>query len=151
MTAPHRSAIRRPVVRFNRPTARRAWSLFVLGVLAVLMHTLAAIGLIGSHQAMARGNADAGFSAAICSVVGTTANAASDTASIAGNTNPQPANGNPHDCCKLCVAGAPLLLADAIAAVPPAPTFHAARMNVDTARPATAAWTAHPPRGPPLV
>jgi hypothetical protein len=145
MTAP-----RRPTIRFNRPIARRAWSLCALGVLAVLMHTLAAIGLIGSHQAMARGNADT-FSAAICSVVGATANAVTDATSIAGNTAPQPAHGNPHDCCKLCVAAAPLLLADVTAAVPPAPTFHAAFAHGDTTRPATTAWTAHPPRGPPRV
>ena len=128
---------------------RRVRLLFALGLLAVLMHTLAAIGLIGSHRAMARGNADAGFVAAICSVVGTTANATADTTTIAGNTNPQPANDNPHDCCKLCVAAAPLLLADVTSAVPPAPTFHAPPVGDDTARPATAAWTAHPPRGPP--
>lgn len=120
-------------------------------MLAVLMHTLAAIGLVGSHQAMARDSVDA-FSASICSVAGATDTAAkTDNTGTTNNGDPSPANGNPHDCCKLCVAAAPLLLAAATAAVPPAPTFHATRMDGDTARPAAADWTAHPPRGPPTV
>ncbi|NJD35622.1 MAG: DUF2946 domain-containing protein [Betaproteobacteria bacterium] len=54
-----------------------------------------------------------------------------------------------QDCCTLCAASAPLLLADAALGVPPAPTFGDVFVAAAFLWPATLAWLSHPPRGPP--
>lgn len=126
---------------------RHARLLLVLGVFAVFMHTLAGMGLMGSHA-----GSDGKFVAGICTALGIS-NASAIQSPLGDLAGPQPANdkGNVHDCCKLCVASSPLLLASASLAVSPAPTFHAIFAAPLPARPASFAWTAHPPRGPPAT
>ena len=58
-------------------------------------------------------------------------------------------DGGHQDCCTLCAASAPLLLADAALGVPPAPTFRSIFFARSFPWPFTTAWLSHPPRGPP--
>jgi hypothetical protein len=126
---------------------RHARLLLVLGVFAMFMQSLAGMGLMGSHA-----GSDSKFVAEICTTLGIS-NALATQSTLADLADQQPANdngnGNVHNCCKLCVASSPLLLASTSLAVSPAPTFHAIFAAPFSARPASFAWTAHPPRGPP--
>jgi hypothetical protein len=132
----------------HRAAAHHARLLLVLGVFVVLMQSLASMGLMGSHQG--KSDSDGNFFAEICTVLGVSntqvaqGNAASDKQSPSDNSNT-------HDCCKLCVASGTLLFASTTPAVSPAPTFHARLATPFSARPASFAWTAHPPRGPPAA
>lgn len=128
-----------------RSALRHARLLLVLGVFAMFMQSLAGMGLMGSHA-----GSDGKFVAEICTALGIS-NARATQSTLADLADQQPANdnGNVHDCCKLCVASSPLLLASTSLAVSPAPTFHAIFATPFLARPASFAWTAHPPRGPP--
>lgn len=114
----------------HRPTAPRL--LLALGLLAVALHLWAAVAL----PAGAAGSD--GFVAEVCTSHG--------LAAVPGGGTPAPAG---HDCCKLCGAGAPLLLAAPTAAVPPAPTLAARTLSTDTAVLPPVARSAHAPRGPP--
>lgn len=130
-----------------RSALRHARLLLVLGVFAMFMQSLAGMGLMGSHA-----GSDSKFVAEICTTLGIS-NALATQSTLADLADQQPANdngnGNVHNCCKLCVASSPLLLASTSLAVSPAPTFHAIFAAPFSARPASFAWTAHPPRGPP--
>lgn len=137
-------ASRHPSFR-HRPASCHARLLLVLGVFALFMHSLAGMGLMGSHA-----GSNGKFVAEICTALGISPDKAITTAigNMADNDSP-PANGNAHDCCKLCVASAPLLLADTPLAVSPEPTFRITLAPPPPTRPASPVWTAHPPRGPP--
>lgn len=135
------------MLRTPRPlsVSRRAWLLLELGFFAVLMHTLAGMGLMGSHPG--KSGSDGNFVAEVCTVLGIGSVQAAQN-SAAGDSS-QPDTGNPRDCCTLCVASSPLLFASASPAVSPAPIFGARFHAHPATRPASFAWTAHPPRGPP--
>lgn len=119
----------------------RAAGLWAIGLLAVALHVLAGTGLLRSSADTGKG---VGFAAELCTSHGVVA---ADPAQTSGGGSP-PDTGS-HDCCKLCAAGGPLLAAELAAGVPPAPTFAARQVSLFSARPTQAAWTAHPPRGPP--
>lgn len=120
---------------------RRAVRLLLLGVLAVLLHALAGAGLMAPATAAGKG---ARYAAEVCTSHGLVK--LDPAQAPAGGSQPE---SGMHDCCKLCAAGGPLLAADIPAAVAPAPTFTIAQALPAAARPASVAWTAHAPRGPP--
>ena len=117
-----------------------AW-LLVLGLLAMSLHVLAGTGSLRGIAATGNGGR---FAAELCTSHGLLT---VDPAQTRGDSS-QPATGV-HDCCKLCAAGAPLLVADMAARVPLVPTFAAPHDSPTSARPRPAVRTAHPPRGPP--
>ncbi|AJP47770.1 hypothetical protein PG1C_03410 [Rugosibacter aromaticivorans] len=130
----------------HRAAVHHARLFLVLGVFAVLMQSLASMGLMGSHQG--KSDSDGKFFAEICTVLGVS-NAQATRSGVAGDKQSPSDSSNTHDCCKLCVASGALLFANTTLAVSPAPTFHASLSAFISARPASFAWTAHPPRGPP--
>ena len=119
---------------------RAAW-LLVLGLLAVALHALAGTGLLRAGSTAGKVGS---FAADVCTSHGVLT---VDPALIGGDSSP-PAAGA-HDCCKLCAAGAPLLVADMATGVPLAPSFATLHDSPIFARPTLAVRTAHPPRGPP--
>ena len=114
--------------------------LLAIGLFAMAMQTLGGIGI------MPRSSAAGGFYAEICSSKGVGRVAA---VLPAGKTH-APDSGH-QDCCKLCAASAPLLLADLAIGVPPAPTFRGMSAGNLVSRPSAQAWWAHSPRGPPTA
>lgn len=138
----------------HRTASRHARLFFVLGALAVLMHILTGMGLMGLHQGKL--DSSGNFVAEICTVLGvgkaqaTLGNISNIKINIAGDSSPSDSR-NPRDCCQLCVTSSPLLFASMPLAVSPAPTFHASLAAFISARPASFAWTAHSPRGPPAL
>ena len=119
---------------------RAAW-LLVLGLLAVALHVLVGTGLMRTSVTAARGDT---FAADVCTGHGLLK---ADSSPNPGDSS-QPASGV-HDCCKLCAAGAPLLVATIEIGAALAPTFATAHDAPSAARPTLASRTAHPPRGPP--
>jgi hypothetical protein len=114
-----------------------AW-LLAIGLFAMAMQAMGGIGL------MPRVSAGGGLQMEICTGKGVSKLA---VASPSGQTS-LPDAGH-QDCCTLCAASAPLLLADALLGVPPAPTFRGIFVANPFPRPSAAAWLSHPPRGPP--
>jgi hypothetical protein len=123
-----------------------------LGCFAMALHLWAGTQLMGMESAKV--DSQGNFVAEICTALGivgaqATANQAANQAT---NSPDAPAsNSNTHDCCKLCVASAPLLLTSTSLAVSPAPTFRVIAGASFPTRPASFVWTAHPPRGPPAT
>jgi hypothetical protein len=93
---------------------RSAW-LLALGLLAVALQALGGTGLLRPGASAGTGEK---FAAEVCTSHGVVKAAA---AQLPG-AGSQPAT-DAHDCCKLCAAGAPLLIAGIGIAVSPAPTF----------------------------
>ena len=129
----HRSASLR---RFRQSPA---W-LFAIALFAMAMQA------IGGSGIMPRNAAGGDFRAEIC------------TSRPAGGVNPASRSGQPvlpdsghQDCCSLCLAGAPVLLADAMPGVPPAPTFDSVFLSSPVPFPSTIARLSPPPRGPPAA
>ena len=120
---------------------RRSGFLLLLGILAVLLHTLAAAGMLRASVAAGKGER---FVAEVCTSHGLSRLDPSQSADI--GSSPGTAD---HDCCKLCAAAGPLLAAAAAPGVPSAPTFAAAIDAYVPAPPTLVVATAHPPRGPP--
>ena len=114
-----------------------AW-LLAIGLFAMALQAMGGIGL------MPRMAAGGGFQVEICTSKGVSKFAA---ASQSGRTS-LPDSGH-QDCCTLCAASAPLLLADAAIGVPPAPTFRSVFVAGLHLSPFAVAWLSHPPRGPP--
>jgi hypothetical protein len=123
--------------RFRPFRHSSAW-LLAIGLFAMALQALGGIGL------MPRMAAGGGFVVEICTSKGIDKIA---TAVQSGKTS-LPDAGH-QDCCTLCAASAPLLLADAMPGVPPAPTFSGIFVANLFPRPSAAAWLSHPPRGPP--
>jgi hypothetical protein len=119
---------------------RSAW-LLAIGLLAVALHALAGTGLMRTSAVAGSGDR---FVAEVCTSHGLATLDPSQT----GSGDSSPATGM-HDCCKLCAAGAPLLIAGIGIAVSPAPTFIPGNDSPNSAPPTLAVRTAHPPRGPP--
>ena len=119
---------------------RSAW-LLALGLLAVALQALGGTGLLRPGASAGTGEK---FAAEVCTSHGVVKAAA---AQLPG-AGSQPAT-DAHDCCKLCAAGAPLLIAGIGIAVSPAPTFIPGTDSPNSAPPTLAVRTAHPPRGPP--
>ena len=117
---------------------RHALWLLALGLLAVALQTLGGVGPRAVRPAAG------GFQAEICTSRGLAKVA---PALLAGKTS-LPASDH-EDCCRLCVFSAPLLLADAMPGVPPAPTFSGAFFASSFPWPAVIARWSQPPRGPP--
>ena len=113
-----------------------AW-LLAIGLFAMAMQAMGGIGL------MPRASADGGIQVEICTSKGVSKLAAPQS----GQTSLPDADH--QDCCTLCAASAPLLLADAVPGVPPAPTFRSFFVANSFPRPSATAWLSHPPRGPP--
>lgn len=103
-----------------------------------------AMHAIGNAGLMPRSVAGSGFMAEICTSKGVSK---IDPALLAGKTS-LPDSGH-QDCCKLCVASSPLLLADMALGVLPALTFGSVFFSSSFPFPASLAWLSHPPRGPP--
>ena len=124
---------------FTRFGHRAAW-LLAVGLFAMTIQAFGAIGLM--HETSAGG----GFRAEICTSKGL-------TKPVPGGqpADTSPADDSRHGCCKLCGASAPLLTADAVLGVPPAPTFSGLFFAAPSIPPAVIARVSHPPRGPPLV
>ena len=116
----------------------RALWLLAIGLFVMVLQTLGGVGRGAVRLA------GGGFQAEICTSRGWARAAA---ALPAGKTS-LPA-GDDQDCCRLCVFSAPLLLADAMPGVPPAPTFSSAFLAGSFPWPAVIARWSHPPRGPP--
>ncbi len=110
--------------------------LLVIGLLAVMMHAYADLGV------MAKRGADGGFVAELCTSQGMV----KPGAALPGSDEQAL-----HNCCQLCTGGGPLLLTALSLAVPPAPTFPTANAALPSAAPRQAPWHAHPPRGPPSL
>ncbi len=114
-----------------------AW-LLAIGLFAMAMQAMGGIGL------MPRISAGGGFQVEICTSKGVSKLVA---AAQSGQTS-LPDAGH-QDCCTLCAASAPLLLADTAPGVPPAPTFRGIFVAGPLLSPFAVAWLSHPPRGPP--
>lgn len=126
----HRSA------RF-RPFRHSAVWLLAIGLFAMALQAMGGSGLMPRVSG-------GGFQVEICTSKGVSKLA---LASPAGQTSlPESAH---QDCCSLCAASAPLLLAAAAPGVPPAPTFSNIPVAAAFRGPAAIAWLSHPPRGPP--
>ncbi len=109
--------------------------MLVVGVFAMLLHLLAGTGLVRAGIA-----SDSGFVPQVCGSHG--------VANPGAQQAPADTQGS-HDCCKLCAAGAPLVLSGTTTAVAPAPTFVTRQANPDSATRGQAQASAHRPRGPP--
>jgi hypothetical protein len=114
-----------------------AW-LLAIGLFAMALQAMGGSGL------MPRVVAGGGVQMEICTGKGVSKLAVT---SPSGRTS-LPDAGH-QDCCTLCAASAPLLLADAALGVPPAPTFHSGPVAGPFLSPSAVAWLSHPPRGPP--
>ena len=124
-------------IRF-RPFRHSAAWLLAIGLFAMAMQALGGSGL------MPHLSAAGGVQLEICTSKGVSKILVTPQS---GQTS-LPDSGR-QDCCTLCAASAPLLLADAALGVPPAPTFRDIPDAASSPRPAATAWLAHPPRGPP--
>lgn len=120
---------------------RRAAWLLALGLLAVSLHALAVTGLM-------RAGSGAGNRGGLVGQVCTTHGVVQLERESAGSGGSQPDSGV-HDCCKLCAAASPLLVAHSEIGVLPAAAFAVSGDSPSSAPPTAAARTAHPPRGPP--
>ena len=120
------------------PFRRHALWLLAIGLFAMALQTLGGVG-VGAVRPTG-----GGFLAEICTSRGL---AKAAPALPAGKTS-LPA-GDHQDCCRLCVFSAPLLLADAMPAVPPAPTLSSSFVASSFPWPAVIARWSQPPRGPP--
>ena len=123
-----------------------------LGCFAMALHLWAGTQLMGMEPAKV--DSQGNFVAEICTALGIVGAQATpnQTTNQATNSPDAPAsNSNTHDCCKLCVASAPLLLTSASLAVSPAPSFHVTVAASFPTRPASFVRKAHPPRGPPAT
>ena len=117
-----------------------AW-LLAIGLFAMALQAMGGSGL------MPRAAAGGGFQMEICTGKGVVKLA---PASPSGRTSlPNVPDAGHQDCCTLCAASAPLLLADVALGVPPAPTFRGGFAAPSSTRPAATAWLSRPPRGPP--
>ncbi len=103
-----------------------------------------ALQAMGGSGLMPRVSASGGVQMEICTSKGVSKLA---VALQSGRTS-LPDSGH-QDCCTLCAASAPLLLADAALGVPPAPTFRSIFVAYSFPWPAATAWLSQPPRGPP--
>ncbi len=119
---------------------RHALWLLAVGLFAMVLQTLGGVGPRAVRPA------GGGFQAEICTSRGLARAAA---ALPAGKTS-LPA-GDHQDCCRLCVFSAPLLLADAMPGVPPAPTFSGVFFASSFPSPTVIARWSQPPRGPPFA
>jgi hypothetical protein len=130
----HRSA------RFRPFRHSPAW-LLAIGLFAMAMQAMGGIGF------MPRAVAGGGFQVEICTSKGVSKLA---VALQSGQSSlPAVPDAGHQDCCSLCAASAPLLLAAAVLGVPPAPTFSGAPRAGSLLPPTAVAWLSHPPRGPP--
>lgn len=118
-----------------RPNRARA----LLLALAVMLHALAGMGLMRAHAA----NSSASYTTGICMAAG--------FAKFTQQHSHPDGQSSHYDCCKLCAASGPILLADTSFAVSPAPTFIAPAFIPASGRMASLAVIAHPPRGPPAL
>lgn len=125
----------RPVPR--QPCA--AW-LLAFGLFAMAMTAMGGFGAMRPH---APGN---GFYVEICSARGT---GLTGLALPSGESSLPP--GSQPDCCQLCAASAPLMLAGTALAVAPGPAIGSTRSAEPVSRPAAIARLSHPPRGPPAA
>jgi hypothetical protein len=123
-------------VRFRPLRLSPAW-LLAVGLLAMALQALGGSGLMPRLVA-------GGVQMEICTSKGV---GRITVASQPGGTSLP--DGGHQDCCTLCAAGAPLLLAAAGLGVPPVPTFRAGPPARAVPAPAAPAWLTHPPRGPP--
>jgi hypothetical protein len=131
----HRSAHFRP---FRHSPA---W-LLAIGLFAMAMQAMGGIGL------MPRLAAGGGVHMEICTSKGVSKFVVALQSGQTSLPTNVPDAGH-QDCCTLCAASAPLLLADAVLGVPPAPTFRSALRTSRPLSPPALAWLSHPPRGPP--
>lgn len=118
---------------------RAAW-LFACGLFAMAMQALGGNGIMRQHTAAG------GFYAEICTTTGLSR---IDPARPSGNSSFP--DGTHQDCCKLCAAGTPLLVVDAVPGVPPAPTFRSVLFASSFPHPSAFVRLAHRPRGPPAA
>jgi hypothetical protein len=116
-----------------------AW-LLAAGLFAMTMHAFAGVGLVRANSA------SGGFHAELCTGKGL--NATGPSAPSGGSSQP---DGDPHDCCTLCAAGAALLTIEAVPGVLPAPSLEWFSPASALLHPAAPARLANPPRGPPLA
>ena len=117
---------------------RHALWLLAFGLFAMVLQTL---GGVGPRAVRPAGGS---FQAEIC----TSRGLARAAAALPAGETPLPA-GEDQDCCRLCVFGAPLLLADAMPDVAPAREFGRAFSAGRSPWPAAVARWSPPPRGPP--
>lgn len=115
-----------------------AW-LLALGLFALVLQAMGGSGL------MPRVSGDGGVQLEICTSKGVGKLA---LASQPGKTSLPDAG---QDCCTLCAASAPLLLADALPGVAPAPTSRGVVVAGSAPRLGAPSWLSHPPRGPPAA
>ena len=126
-----------PRIRSVPRQTRAAW-LFAMGLFAMAMTAMGGTGVLRTHTA------GTGFFVEICSAKG--------ARSVPGQPSGEHSLPGSHsDCCQLCATGAPLLLADATLALPPAPEFAQVRFAEPVSRPGAMARLSHPPRGPPFA
>jgi hypothetical protein len=123
----------RPVPR----QARAAW-LLAFGLFAMAMTAMGGVGLMQTHAA------GGGFLVEICSARG-----AGRIEFVPQSGESSLPAGSHSDCCQLCATSAPLLLADASLAVPPAPALGDTLAANPVSRLVASARLSHPPRGPP--
>jgi hypothetical protein len=124
-------------IRFRPFRHSPAW-LLAIGLFAMALQAMGGSGL------MPRVSAGGGVQMEICTSKGVGKVAA---ALQSGRTSLP--DSSHQDCCTLCAASAPLLLADAALGVPPAPTFSNSFFAGSFPWPSATAWWSHPPRGPP--
>ena len=123
--------------RFRPLRHSPAW-LLAIGLFAMALQAMGGIGL------MPRAVAGGGVQMEICTSKGVSKLAMP----VQSGRTSLPDSGH-QDCCTLCAASAPLLLAYAAIGVPPAPTFRSVFIADSFPRPSATAWLSHPPRGPP--
>lgn len=128
-----------PRIRSVPRQTRAAW-LFAMGLFAMAMTAMGGFGAMRPH---APGN---GFYVEICSARGA---GLIGLALPSGERSLPP--GSQSDCCQLCAASAPLMLAGTALAMPPGPAIRAIRSVDPVSRPAAIARLSHPPRGPPAA
>jgi hypothetical protein len=126
--------------RFPRFSAfrRHAVWLLAIGLFAMALQTLGGAGLRTLRPV------GGGFQAEIC----TSRGLVKATPALPAGTNSLPASDH-QDCCRLCVFSAPLLLADAVPSVAPAPAFSGAFLASSLPWPTVIARWSELPRGPP--
>jgi hypothetical protein len=117
-----------------------AW-LLAIGLFAMALQAMGGIGLMPHISA-------GGVQIEICTSKGVSKLAVTSPSGRTSLPTNVPDAGH-QDCCTLCAASAPLLLADAAIGVPPAPTFRSIFVADSFPRSSTTAWLSHPPRGPP--
>lgn len=131
--------------RFRPFRHSSAW-LLAIGLFAMALQAMGGIGL------MPRAAAGGGVQMEICTSKGVGKLAAAVQSGQTSLPNvPNVPDAGHQDCCTLCAASAPLLLADAAIGVPPAPTFRSVFVANSFPRIAATEWLAHPPRGPPAA